>query len=60
MTAQTIQALRAQVTGPVIAPGDPGYDEARKVYNFMIDGHPAAVVSVSDRGRHCRGRAAGR
>jgi len=45
MAAQTIEALRALVSGPVIAPGDPGYDEARQVYNFMIDGHPTAVVS---------------
>ena len=37
-----IEALRASVTGPVVAPG---YDEARKVYNFMIDRNPAAVVS---------------
>lgn len=45
MNAQMIEALRASVTGPVVAPGDPGYDEARKVYNFMIDRNPAAVVS---------------
>jgi len=44
MNTQTIQALRGSVTGQVVTPGDPGYDEARKVYNFMIDRHPAAVV----------------
>ncbi len=45
MNAQMIETLRASVTGPVVTPGDPGYDEARKVYNFMIDRHPAAVVT---------------
>ncbi|SDB80597.1 FAD/FMN-containing dehydrogenase [Raineyella antarctica] len=45
MSAGMLEKLRATVKGPVVAPGDSGYDEARKVYNFMIDRHPAAVVT---------------
>ena len=44
MSMSAIDALRTKVAGEVIVPGDPGYEEARRVYNGMIDKHPAAVV----------------
>jgi hypothetical protein len=44
MSISAIDALRTQVEGEVVAPGDAEYEEVRKVYNGMIDKHPAAVV----------------
>jgi len=38
------------VRGPVFAPSDDGYDEARAVYNAMHDRRPAAVVGAVDEG----------
>ncbi|GAA4676954.1 FAD-binding oxidoreductase [Pseudonocardia yuanmonensis] len=40
--------LAATLRGPVIRPGDVGYDEARAVYNAMIDRKPAAIARVAD------------
>jgi FAD/FMN-containing dehydrogenase len=39
-----VELLGAQLSGPVLAPGDPGYDEARRVHNGLIDRHPALIA----------------
>lgn len=46
MTASVLgfDDLRAAVAGAVHIPGDPGYDQARTVWNGDVDRHPAAVV----------------
>lgn len=42
------EELRAQLGGQLITPDDPGYDDARRVWNGMIDRQPALIV-------RCRG-----
>ena len=36
--------LEAQVQGSVLGPGDPGYDEARRVFNARFESRPDLVV----------------
>ena len=43
-----ISCLRAGLDGSVIAPDDPGYDDARHAFFTGFDGRPAAVVRVAD------------
>lgn len=46
--APKVQALAPTLRGELIQPGDPNYDTARKVYNGMIDKHPALIVRAAD------------
>jgi FAD/FMN-containing dehydrogenase len=47
-TTAAYDDLSAVLRGDLILPADPGYDEARAVYNGMIDKHPAAIVRCRD------------
>jgi FAD/FMN-containing dehydrogenase len=44
MAKPTIEQLRERVRGEVIRPQDEGYEQARKVFNAMIDRRPRVVV----------------
>ena len=44
---ETINALKMRVRGPVLVANDVGYEDARTVWNAMIDRRPAAVARYS-------------
>ena len=43
----TLARLRDAIGGQVIEPGDDGYDDARRVWNGMIDRRPPAIVRAA-------------
>jgi FAD binding domain/Berberine and berberine like len=45
---QAITELRGQFRGRVLEPAEPAYEEARKVYNAMIDRRPRLIVNCTD------------
>lgn len=44
----TVEGFRAQLRGELIQTGDAAYEEARKVYNGMIDKHPGLIARCVD------------
>ena len=46
--AATPEELSAEVRGTLIAPGAAEYDEARKLYNAMIDKRPSLIARCAD------------
>ena len=43
----SIEELQASLQGEMLRPGDHGYDEARMVWNRMIDKHPSMIIRCS-------------
>ncbi len=50
MQTFAIDRLREGVRGEVTLPDDEGYEQARRVYNAMIDRRPAAVLRAANAG----------
>jgi len=43
-----VEQFKTSLRGELIQPHDPGYDEARKVYNGMIDKRPRMIARCAD------------
>jgi len=43
-----VQEFRASLRGPLLTVGQEGYDAARRVWNGMIDKHPALIARCAD------------
>jgi hypothetical protein len=43
-----VRDLRASLSGTLLAPGEEGYEAARRVWNGMIDRHPALIARCAD------------
>lgn len=48
LDASVLSAFRAQLVGGAVAPGESGYDEARSVWNGMIDKRPALIARCAN------------
>ncbi len=51
LNEQTVQEFKAALRGELLAPGDEGYDAARRVWNGVIDKRPALIarcIGVAD------------
>jgi hypothetical protein len=44
LTDEAVEALRQRLPGPLLFPGDEGFEKATALWNGMIDKTPALVV----------------
>jgi FAD/FMN-containing dehydrogenase len=44
LSATDLEQLKNDLRGGLLLPGNPGYDQARRILNEMVDKHPALVV----------------
>ncbi len=44
LDSAAVTAFKARLHGALVCPEDPPYEQARKVWNGMIDKHPALIA----------------
>lgn len=49
MTTLELTSLRSAFSGTLVLPGDHGYDDARSVFNGMIDRHSVRAPQAAPR-----------
>jgi hypothetical protein len=59
LNPETATEFTASIRGAVLQMGDPGYDEARRLQNELINRHPAMIVRCSGTASPSRSGAAG-
>jgi FAD/FMN-containing dehydrogenase len=47
LTSKAREEIKSLIKGSILAPRDPGYEEARQVWNAMIDRRPAVIVQCA-------------
>ncbi len=47
ISPSAIEKFKASLRGALLRPGEPGYDDARKIWNGMIDKRPALIARCS-------------
>src|SRR5512140_728867 len=48
LSEKSVKEFRESLRGKLVEPQDKGYDDARKVYNAMINKHPRMIVYCKD------------
>src|SRR5690242_12647787 len=48
IASDAVEQLRSELHGSLLGPGMPGYDEARTIWNAMIDRRPGLIARCAD------------